>query len=100
MTRNLALTPAALLATAGIARAGCPAPDLAPDPAPDPAPPRDEASQPPAPAGQALVHERYVVLEPDAQGQMRPVTRTRWIWRDLPTAPCGDPPEPAGGSDG
>lgn len=96
MTRNLTLILTALLTAAGTAAADCPAAKTAPDPAPA----RDEAPQPPDHSGQRLVHERSVVREPDADGNMREVTYTRWIWRDLPTAPCGDPPEPAGGSDG
>ena len=96
MTRNLTLILTALLTAAGTAAADCPAAKTAPDPAPA----RDEAPQPPDHSGQRLVHERSVVLEPDVDGNMREVTYIRWIWRDLPTAPCGDPPEPAGGSDG
>ena len=96
MTRNLALILTALLTAAGPAFADCqPAENT-----PDPAPARDEAPQPPDRSKQRLIHERTVVMEPDAEGHMREVTYTRWVWRDLPAVACDDPQEPSAGSDG
>ena len=96
MTRNLALILAAVLIATGPAIAACPAPETAADPAPT----RGEAPQGPGRSAQVLVHERYVVLKRDADGQSRLVEGTRWIWRDRPAAPCLDPQEPAAGSGG